>query len=167
MRLEGKNFESPNSKVRVMRFLLRMAFWLGVVLVLLPSFSGEATHKTETNTNTAGISAFDAVMFAGAAASDMRQFCERRPEACEVGSQVAVALGHRAQAGAKILYEFISEQMAQPGTDESAGGERVAAVAAKAAPVAESQNTLSASDLESAWRGPVRPAGESRSARGA
>ena len=39
------------------------------------------------------------------------KFCGRQSEACTVGSQVAVAIGHRAQAGAKMLYEFLNAQL--------------------------------------------------------
>ena len=45
----------------------------------------------------------------------MSQFCERQPDACEVGSQAAVAIGQRAQAGAKMLYEFLNEQLGDRG----------------------------------------------------
>ena len=61
-----------------MRFLLRMAFWLGVVAVLLPR---DGTGPASS----AQISATDAMSAATATVGDMRQFCERQPEACNVG----------------------------------------------------------------------------------
>ena len=85
-----------------MRFLLRMAFWLTVVLVLLPSAGSQPTPKIS-------VSALEAMTAAKATVTDMQSFCERQPEACTVGSQAAVAIGHRAQAGAKILYDYLSE----------------------------------------------------------
>ena len=102
-----------------MRFLLRMAFWLGVILVLLPSGGSQPTPKAQ-------VSATDAVSAAKAAVVDMRQFCERQPEVCVVGSQAAVTIGQRAQAGAKMLYEFLNEPGMQPsvgifGFPEAAG----------------------------------------------
>ena len=71
--------------------------------------------------------------------SDMQQFCERQPVACEVGSQTAVTLGQRAQAGAKILYEFLHERFGgdEPATVRSDRGRSAAAgttLAAHAAP---------------------------------
>ena len=87
-----------------MRFLLRMAFWLGVVLVLLPSASTQPTPKVQVGT-------VEAVTAARAAVGDLRSFCDRQPEACSIGSQAAVTIGHRAQAGAKMLYEFLNEQL--------------------------------------------------------
>src|SRR5580704_14246440 len=86
-----------------MRFLLRMAFWLGVVAVLLPR-DGTAPASS------AQISATDAMSAATATVGDMRQFCERQPDACSVGSQAAVALEDRAKAGAKRLYEMFNEK---------------------------------------------------------
>ena len=54
----------------------------------------------------------------GTTVGDMRQFCERQPDVCVVGSQAAVTIGQRAQAGAKMLYEFLNEQLgpAETGT---------------------------------------------------
>src|SRR5262245_23394692 len=96
-----------------MRFLLRVAFWLGVVLVLLPSTGTQPTPKSEVGT-------FEAVSAARATVGDLRNFCDRQPEACSVGSQAAVAIGHRAQAGAKMLYEFLNEQFG-PQAPEAVG----------------------------------------------
>ena len=49
----------------------------------------------------------------------MRGFCERQPDACVVGSQAATTIGYRLQAGAKMLYEFLNEQL---GPNETATG---------------------------------------------
>ena len=85
-----------------MFFLLRMAFWLGVVCVLLSS-AGKPTSPE------AQIDASQAVTLASAAVTDVRGFCERQPDACEAGGKVAVAIGHKAEAGARTLYDFISK----------------------------------------------------------
>jgi Family of unknown function (DUF5330) len=117
-----------------MRFLLRVAFWLGVVLVLLPSTGTEPTPKTQVGT-------VEAISAARAAVGDLRTFCDRQPDACSIGSQAAVAIGHRAQAGAKMLYEFLNEQLGPQSSD---------AVGSTAKP---SRHTLTPADLEPAWRG--------------
>ena len=101
---------------RVMFFLLRMAFWLGVVCVLLPS--GAKSTSPEAN-----IDATQAVTLASAAVSDVRGFCERQPDACVVGGKVAVAIGHKAEAGARTIYEFITTKLAE----KSAPAEKTAA----------------------------------------
>jgi hypothetical protein len=126
----------------VMMFLLRVAFWLGLVLVLLPSGGSEPVRGGPS------VGAADAVSAASAAVSDMRQFCSRQPDACTVGSQAAVSLGQRAQAGAKMLYEFLSERFG-PHATGSLGS------AAKTTPAAGTQDTLTPADQTPAWRGPA------------
>jgi hypothetical protein len=86
-----------------MFFLLRMAFWLGLVLVLLP------TDKAPDASQQPEVAASDAISAASAAVSDMAQFCDRQPTACVVGGQAASVIGARAQAGAKKVYQFITE----------------------------------------------------------
>ncbi len=97
-----------------MFFLLRMAFWLGVVCVLLPS-------STKSTSPDAQINATEAVTLASAAVSDVRGFCERQPDACVTGGKVATALGHKAEAGARTLYEFITKLREKSASAEKAG----------------------------------------------
>jgi Family of unknown function (DUF5330) len=128
-----------------MFFLLRIAFWLAVVCILLPS-------GTKSTSPEAQIDASEAVTLAGAAVSDMRGFCERQPDACVTGGKVMVALGHKAEAGARAIYEFITKLR-----EKAASGE-------KASPV---QGTLTPADLAPAWHAPVPlpPRRESRDGR--
>jgi hypothetical protein len=139
-----------------MFFLLRMAFWLGVVLVLLPS--GSAQHAAQTS----DVGTSGAISAASATVQDMRGFCTRQPDACTVGSQVAVSLGYRAQAGAKMLYEFLTEALAPKETGALPHGSAPRGSVAKAEPVKSSpdrasQNTLTPADLAPAWHGPQPP----------
>ncbi len=137
-----------------MRFLLRMAFWLTVVLVLLPSAGSQPTPKVNMN-------ALEAMAAAKATVTDMQSFCERQPDACTVGSQAAVAIGHRAQAGAKILYDYLSEQFGQA---DSGTGASPPTDKSRQPPARGSQQTLSPADLAPTWRGP-QPRKEPRSNR--
>jgi hypothetical protein len=122
-----------------MFFLLRMAFWLGLVLVLLPFGS---TQRSPAHNE---VSASEAISAASATVGDLRGFCDRQPEACTVGSQVANAIGYRAQAGAKMLYDALSEAMAPSETGSVAGSTGAR----------NSQNTLTKADLAPAWRRPL------------
>ena len=88
-----------------MFFLLRLAFWIGLVLVLLPR-----DPKPETDKNAAHIGAADAVSAATSVITDMSQLCARQPAACEVGGQAAKELGSRAQDGAKKVYKIITDK---------------------------------------------------------
>jgi hypothetical protein len=122
-----------------MFFLLRMAFWLGVVCVLLSS-GGKSTSPE------AQIDASQAVTLASAAVTDVRGFCERQPDACEAGGKVAVAIGHKAEAGARTLYDFISKLREKP-ADKADAKAVPASVAGK--------GTLTPADMAPAWHAPV------------
>ena len=134
-----------------MFFLLRMAFWLGLVLVLLPR------EKTPESEKLPQIGASEAVSAATAAVSDMGQFCKRQPAACEVGGQAATVIGQRAQDGARKLYQIITDKKSEskktPDHTGSIGGgeDREASIAA--AP----RDTLTADDLAAEWRVPPTP----------
>ena len=130
-----------------MFFLLRMAFWLGVVCVLLSS-GGKSTSPE------AQIDASQAVTLASAAVTDVRGFCERQPDACEAGGKVAVAIGHKAEAGARTLYDFISRLREKSASAEKTDGKPVpASLAGKGN--ASVSGTLTPTDLAPAWHAPV------------
>jgi len=145
-----------------MFFLLRMAFWLGVVCVLLPS------GGSKTTTPGTSIDAAQAVTLASAAVSDARGFCERQPDACAVGGKVAVAIGHKAEAGARTLFEFISTKLAESTAQAPAPVAAADKSAGKLVPVtARGNGTLTPSDMQPAWHGPVPlpPRREARAGR--
>jgi hypothetical protein len=126
-----------------MFFLLRMAFWLGLVLVLLPR------DKTPESDKQPQIGASEAVSAATAAVSDMSQFCKRQPAACEVGGQAATVIGQRAQEGARKLYQIITDKKASDHTGSIGGVENAAASLAGLTP----RDTLTPDDLQADWRG--------------
>jgi hypothetical protein len=130
-----------------MFFLLRMAFWLGLVLVLLPR------EKTPESEKLPQLGASEAVSAATAAVSDMSQFCKRQPNACEVGGQAATVIGHRAQEGARKLYQIITDKKSpdRTGSIGNAGG-----VDGSPMSVA-SGDTLTPDDLQAEWRAPPTP----------
>ena len=124
-----------------MFFLLRMAFWLGLVLVLLPRDNAPEANKGPQ------IKASEAVSAATAAVSDMSQFCTRQPAACEVGGQAAVAIGQRAQDGARKLYRIITDKRAPDHT-----GSIGAMASNERATSGETQHdTLTPEDLQAEW----------------
>src|SRR3954467_6678772 len=127
-----------------MFFLLRMAFWLGLVLVLLPR------EKTPESEKLPQIGASEAVTAASAAVSDMSQFCKRQPAACEVGGQAATVIGQRAQDGARKLYQIITDKKS-PDHTGSIAGENVDATGIAA------RDTLIQDDLNVEWCLPPTP----------
>jgi hypothetical protein len=127
-----------------MMFLLRTAFWLAIVLALLPSFGPKAAAPAAT-----GVEATEAVTAASETLGDMIGFCARQPNACATGVHLASAIGQRAQAGAKMLYGMVGHQLAK-----TEGAEDGAPANASLADVMVSQNTLTPGDLVPAWHGP-------------
>ena len=148
-----------------MFFLLRMAFWLGLVLVLLPR------DKTPESEKLPQVSVSDAVQAATAAVSDMSQFCKRQPQACEVGGQAATVIGVRAEDGARKIYRSITDKKAddnnkKPDADKKANDKKspdrtgsIGApenddlVSSDMAP----RDTLNAEDLAADWHLPPTP----------
>jgi hypothetical protein len=138
------NRNKMKTQGRDMFFLLRMAFWLGLVLVLLPR------EKTPESDKLPQVGASEAVSAATAAVSDMGQFCKRQPAACEVGGQAATVIGQRAQDGARKLYQIITDKKSSDHTG-SIGGIENADLAAIGAP----RDTLTPDDLQAEWRMPA------------
>jgi len=122
-----------------MFFLLRVAFWLSIVVILLPSSSKNENGRPPIN-------ATEAIGAAQAAVKDARGFCMREPEACETGSQALHTFGQKAQQGAKLLYEFLSDRFA----DTPASRKEREATGS----VAPGRHTLTVEDALPAWRGP-------------
>jgi hypothetical protein len=138
----------PADKGRPMSFLFRTAFWLSVVVLLLPSVPSQRTGSTPQ------ISASEAISAASAAVSDMRQFCARQPDACVVGSQALTSFTQKAEVAAKMLYEYLTNHFGgQPGTAEKPA--RTGAKPPQAAP--------SPAELAAPWRGsPARREAEAK-----
>jgi hypothetical protein len=128
-----------------MFFLLRLTFWLGLVLVLLPREPSSESAKLPQ------VGASDAVSAATAAVSDFSQFCKRQPAACEIGENAATVIGHRAQEGARKVYKIITDKRASDHTGSIGGVEGVDETLIGYAP----RDTLSAEDAAVEWRPPA------------
>ena len=126
-----------------MFFILRLTFWLGLVLVLLPR------EKTPQSEKLPQIGASEAVQAATAAVSDMSQFCKRQPAACEVGGQAATVIGVRAQEGARRIYQIITDKRAPDHTSSIGNVDEPDLELAGLAP----RDTLTGDDLAVEWRG--------------
>jgi len=131
---------------REMWFLVRLTFWIGLVLVLLPRDKAPDADKLPQ------IGASDAVSAASAAVSDMSQFCKRQPAACEIGGHAATLIGVRAQAGAKKLYQIITDKRPPDHTSSIGHTERADPALAEAP-----RDTLTGDDLQIEWQGATPP----------
>lgn len=118
-----------------MMFLLRTAFWLSIVIFLIP-----VDHAAEQQAQAARvqpIGALEAATVAQATLSDMSGFCGRNPTACDIGGRIATTFLLKAQTGARMVYDFIDHSLAD-----------------KAGATGVDHGTLTSTDLVPAWRGP-------------
>jgi hypothetical protein len=126
----------------VMFFLLRVAFWLSIVVVLLPS-------GPKSDPNAPSVGTFEAIGAAQAALKDARGFCAREPEACAIGSQALQVFGQKAQHGAKMLYEMLSSNSAESITKHDGP---------TGSTPKPGRDTLTADDREVPWHAPQKTA---------
>lgn len=94
-----------------MRFLLRMAFWIGLALIVLP------LDKTDRSGGGDTLSAAHAIYAVSEAAADVAAICDRKPEVCAIGRQALDYVGAQAREGARFAYEALDEKFGD--TDRS------------------------------------------------
>jgi hypothetical protein len=113
-------------------FLIRAAFWLTIVVLLLPADppSSEATNQVD---------AFQAIGAARDTVADVSSFCDRNPETCVTGNAVFDLLARKVRFGVRKVTEYF----------ESSGESQ------KAAPAQD--GTLTDEDAVSPWHPPKRP----------
>jgi hypothetical protein len=130
-----------------MRFLLKVAFWLTIVVLLLP-----ADPARKDGDGRGQVGAIEAFGVAQAAVEDASEFCARRPGACETGSQAFQTFGQKAQHGAKMLYEFLSDRFADDNSSTPRGATRTGAAEER-----PGRHTLMPRDMIPGWNGPGKP----------
>lgn len=100
-----------------MRFLVKSAFWLSLVLLLVPFGGGDGADDRPA------VGAVEAFLAVRALASDMAGICERRPDVCEVGREAMHTIGVRAREGAGIAIEMLGERPADTSGAHAGSGE--------------------------------------------
>ncbi|MEJ0012325.1 MAG: DUF5330 domain-containing protein [Bauldia sp.] len=116
-----------------MFFLIRAAFWLSLLIMLLPA-DGETGDKAPR------VTAFETISAAQAAVSDLSQFCTRNPDVCVTGGSALQVFSDKVRYGAKLIYGYFGDK--KPAKDPAAGA-----------------STLSPDDMKPAWHSPKKPAG--------
>lgn len=120
-----------------MGFLIRSAFWLSLVLLVIPIGSNDAEGDS-------AIGPIEAFFAAQAVVGDVAGLCDRNPQACEVGKSALHTIGVRARESARIAYDMLDEEGgAQPvhtgsidqGTEETAEIDAAAAPLGSAVPI--------------------------------
>jgi hypothetical protein len=100
-----------------MFFLIRMAFWFSLVLLVLPLDVGTDPQNGES------VSPIQAFFAAREAVGDVAAICERKPEVCETGKAALHTIGARAREGARIAYGMLDEEKTgAPDTATTTGG---------------------------------------------
>ncbi|MDJ0513860.1 MAG: DUF5330 domain-containing protein [Methyloceanibacter sp.] len=145
-----------------MMFLIRSAFWLVVLILLIPT-DGEQQKKIFEMAQTA--------------VADVGGFCLRNPETCDSGQYAINVLVQKAQHGAGMVQSLVDKRTGtfapvhDPATPQQASANQLApqdtpidgammpvpsAVPIEPTPwlQGESQHTLSPEDLKAEWNGP-------------
>jgi hypothetical protein len=122
-------------------FFLRVAFWLGLVVLLLPTDERQQARVYGT-----AVSTVERVV----------TFCDRNAQACAAGAEVWATFVKKAEFGARMAIDLASSGGRK---DEDAGPQQVQPTSSKAKPeprlpTAE-RGTLTPADLSPAWRGQV------------
>lgn len=108
-------------------FLLRAAFWLSVVVILLPG-------DPETGEEAPRVTAVQALWAAQGAVKDLSQFCDRNPDVCDTGGTAFHAFADKVRYSTRLLYGYFGDNAPDPD-----------------APV-PAHETLTPDDIEPAWQ---------------
>ena len=137
-------------------FLIRSAFWLSVVILLLPAV--DKSKNTEMSGVQEKITAGQAFVAAQSTMDDLSGFCQRNQTACETGKAAVDVFVRKAQYGANMLNQWVggisaaNASTVKPVKHLSALNGRYIQLAGNSRP---SQQTLTKEDLRPAWGGPM------------
>jgi hypothetical protein len=120
-------------------FFIRMAFWLGLVVLVMPTEEHQQARVYNAAT---------------AAVERAAPFCDRNPKTCATGGQLWATFLKKAEFGARLAVDLISKS----GRD---GAASPSVQPAKAEPRGRrvEQGTLVPADLGPSWRGQTARAG--------
>lgn len=82
--------------------LIRMTFWIGLVLLLLPIGTGE-------DDDAPSIGIVQLYMAAQSTIADLGGFCGRNPQACEMGGSIVTLVGLKAKEATRLAYAYLSD----------------------------------------------------------
>ena len=90
-------------------FLIRTAFWLSLLILLLPT--GE---QPDTNDKSASLGVGEVYGAAEATYSDLSGFCERNPTVCDNSRTAWDTFEKKAKYGAQMVYRHLREATTEP-----------------------------------------------------
>jgi hypothetical protein len=128
-------------------FLIRAAFWIGLVVLLLPTDERQQARLYGT---------------AVATVERVTTFCERNPQTCATGADLWATFLKKAEFGARIAIDLVTsngrrEAETRERAEPASTGSRPAPYRAPQAPA--SRGTLTPADLTPPWRGHVQRTG--------
>jgi hypothetical protein len=82
-----------------MGFLIKSAFWLSLVLLLVPFGTASDDHRA--------VGPIETFFAARGLVEDISGLCHRKPEVCEVGRDAMHTIGVRAREGARLAYGML------------------------------------------------------------
>lgn len=122
-------------------FFIRVAFWLGLVVLLLPTDERQQARVYGT-----AVSTVERIV----------TFCDRNAQACAAGAEVWATFVKKAEFGARMAIDLASSGGRK---DEDTASPRVQPSSSKAKPelnpLPAERGTLTPADLTPAWRGQV------------
>jgi Family of unknown function (DUF5330) len=112
-------------------FLFRTAFWLGVVVLVLPTDAQqqEKVYKSVSN-----------------AAHQAATFCDRNPTVCQRGAEAWTTFKQKLEFGVRVAMDVATERM--QGKEERPPSARSS--------LQPATSTLTPADIAPAWRGKAR-----------
>ena len=125
-------------------FLIRVAFWVGLAVLLLPSDERQQARL------------YGSVV---ATAERVTTFCDRNAPACVAGAELWAAFVRKAEFGARIAIDLVSSG----GRREDEAAPRLQPTGANGRPEPRlppsSRGTLTPADLAPVWRGQAQRTG--------
>jgi uncharacterized protein DUF5330 len=122
-------------------FLIRVGFWVGLAVLLLPTDERQQARLYSTAVTTV---------------ERVTTFCDRNAQACAAGAELWAIFVKKAEFGARMAIDLVSTSGRQ---DEDAASLRTQPASAKGKPAPAARGTLTPADLTPAWRGQVQRTG--------
>lgn len=149
-------------------FILKTLFWLGVVILLLPTGKTDGGNP-EALSQAPAFSTGDAIGAAYSTVNDLSSFCSRNPQPCAVGAAAFALVEAKAKNGVRIVYRWATGEpriQAPVGPDQPAGQDAALHLSGSLAAdmgvtgsimvagASDSRNTLRIEDVLPDWGGP-------------
>jgi hypothetical protein len=116
-------------------FLIRVAFWLGLVVLLLPTDERQQARLYSS---------------VSAAVERVTTFCDRNPKVCATGAELWTAFLKKAEFGARLAIDLASSPRKEADTPVEPSGRPLRP---PLRPTAQPRGNLTSSDRAPAWRG--------------